>query len=324
VRTRLPDLPRQVRTTYFRHEFDVDLADRPSLQFRTWADDGVVVFVNGVEVGRERVSADKATIRHTWIWSTGAPRTQVALAEDLTLEIDPELLVDGRNVISAALIPNWRTSFDVTFGGQLVVAEVGVPTQPVEPSDPTIPVDSPLPHGDLVASGQRWEYRRAEGGPMPTWKYVVSSLGWSAGRAPFGLGRATEVATTLLSPGARPLSTYFRHVFTIGETDEALSLGARVTTWADDGVIVYVNGHELGRHRVRQDIAGAHAETWATGAPSWQAAQAELVSFAVPESYLLPGSNVVAVQVVSDHRGTPDISFDAIVGRSRGLGAGVV
>lgn len=317
-RTRLLDLPDQVRTTYFRHEFEIDLSGQaPGLEFHTWADDGVVVYVNGVEIGRERVAAHREVIPHTWAWATSAPRTSPALAEELVFPVPAEVLRDGLNVISAAVLANWRTSFDVTFGGELVVAgDAGV--QPVTPPADVEPIEgSILPVGDLVAPQQRWEFRREESGPAPAWKYSTSSLGWDRGVAPFGVGRVTTAATTV-PIGAAPLSTYFRYVFSLAADHAALDRGATLTTWADDGAIVYVNGHEVGRHRVPWDVSGAHSETWATDAPSWRTAQADLVRFTVPSENLHAGENVIAVQVVSNYRGTTDISFDATLATAVG------
>lgn len=312
-RTRLEDLP-QVRTTYFRHVFELAAAERPLLHFRTWADDAVVVYVNGTEVGRSGIADRIRPIPHAAVWATGAPRTSSAVARGFTVEIDPELLQSGHNVISAVVIPNWRASFDVTFGGELVVAGPGVAPDPVGgPADeePAPVKPSVLPRGDLVAAGQNWEYRRQVRGPSPEWKFQQTTLGWPSGTAPFGAGRAADHAATALPSAPAPLSTYFRRTFRLTAGQEALQVGATVTTWADDGVIVFVNGHEVGRHRVRMDVAGAHAETWASEAPSWRRAQAELISFGVPSAYLREGLNVVAVQVVSNFTRTEDVSFDA-------------
>ncbi|WP_420111170.1 glycoside hydrolase family 16 protein [Pseudactinotalea sp.] len=314
VTTRLPDYPNQVLTTYFRHAFQVDLGERPELAFETWADDGIVVYVNGVEAGRQNVSPSRTQVTHNAIWAVGAPRTAAALSRPVTITIDPELLQDGENVLTAVVIANWRASFDVTFGGELTVERSHGSDVPggdgnAVPEPPA--AGGQMPSGDVVPFGARWEYYRSTVGPSPDWQYSTASSGWPSASAPFGFGRAADAATTSLSAAGNPLSTYFRHQFTIGSASEGLLVeGATFSTWADDGVIAYVNGHEIGRHRVADDAAGHHDETWATAAPSTASARAEVTTFAVPGDYLQQGANVLAVQVISNHRTTADISFD--------------
>ncbi|MFV0251929.1 MAG: family 16 glycosylhydrolase [Beutenbergiaceae bacterium] len=362
--TRLPDLSGRTTTTYFRHSFDVDIDQRPTLSFQTWADDGVVVFVNGVEVGRDNVSERYATITHDTVWATDAPRAWKAKADPLTITIPPDLLHEGANQVAVAVLSNWRRTSDVTFGGELAVAAVDPvapdPTEPAldpetelippdlttpptdpsaEPSEPAppsgsdpepptdsdpeppsdpvdapdlpqVPESAPVPTGAIVDTGSTWEYYRSTAGPAPTWKYSTSSQGWATAKAPFGYG--TSLVATQLPASGRPLNTYARVVFTIDDLNAGLLReGASLTTWADDGIIVYVNGVEVGRARVDEKWAGEHDATWALDAPSSATAQKEPVNVTIPGDVLQLGANVLAVQVVSNYSNTRDISFDA-------------
>ncbi|MFV0426059.1 MAG: family 16 glycosylhydrolase [Beutenbergiaceae bacterium] len=168
----------------------------------------------------------------------------------------------------------------------------------------------PLPATPVIAFGSTWEYYRSAVGPAPAWKYDPASQGWASAPAPLGYG--SDLVATQLPDSGTPLSTYVRHVFTIDDSNSGLlQAGAVLKTWADDGIIVYINGTEVGRPGVGSDWAGEHNATWATAAPPSIAAQADLVTVQVPGDVLREGANLVAVQVVSNYTVTRDISFDA-------------
>jgi hypothetical protein len=83
--------------------------------------------------------------------------------------------------------------------------------------------------------------------------------------------------------------------------------GLELTTRADDGVIVFVNGVEVGRSNLPTGTVG-HS-TYASSAPSTATATASPVKITVPASALREGANVITAQVQSNYRGTPSKSF---------------
>ncbi|WP_345617525.1 PKD domain-containing protein, partial [Serinicoccus chungangensis] len=81
------------RAAYFVREFEVERADRVvSLVLDTVADDGAVIYVNGVEVGRQNMREGEVT---HFTYAPSARRRDVALADPLVIEVPVDLLVDG-------------------------------------------------------------------------------------------------------------------------------------------------------------------------------------------------------------------------------------
>lgn len=110
-------------------------------------------------------------------------------------------------------------------------------------------------------------------------------------------------------PTPNPLAAYFRRSVTIPDPSRLSHL--EVTTIADDGVVVYVNGVEVGRANLPATGPITHDATWALSGPSSAAAAANPVTFTVPASLLVPGKNQIAVQTQLGWRTTPNVSFDA-------------
>ena len=81
-----------------------------------------------------------------------------------------------------------------------------------------------------------------------------------------------------------------------------------MTTRADDGVVVYVNGVEVARKNLN---AGAVTQgTYANAAVSAATAVSTPFVFDVPASAFVAGTNVIAVEVHSNYRSTPSHSFE--------------
>jgi len=118
-------------TTYFRTSFTVaDLGSITSLTLNVRRDDGIVVYLNGVEVGRSNMGAGPITYQ-SW-----APTIVDAAAEytPVTLTIPTTPLVEGQNLLAIELHQRDGSSSDITFAAELtavvldpVVPEVGVP-----------------------------------------------------------------------------------------------------------------------------------------------------------------------------------------------------
>jgi hypothetical protein len=98
--------------------------------------------------------------------------------------------------------------------------------------------------------------------------------------------------------------------------DRSALSGLVLTTRADDGVVVYVNGQELGRSNVAAGTVGP--ATYATAAPRTTVAVANPVQWSVPNTMLQNGVNTVAVVSLVNYRGTPDLSFDLTLRGTQG------
>ena len=99
----------------------------------------------------------------------------------------------------------------------------------------------------LVAGGASWLWRYSSSEVSSQWREVgFDDSGWSGGVAPLGFGSSlvgTDISVGV--PPPRPLSAHFRHSFSV--SDPAQLQSAEVSVIADDGVVVYVNGTEVGR-----------------------------------------------------------------------------
>nr|WP_281353585.1 fibrinogen-like YCDxxxxGGGW domain-containing protein [Phytoactinopolyspora mesophila] len=374
---------------YFRHEFDVDDADAiSSFDLETWADDGVVVYVNGEEAGRWNMPSGTIT---GGTYATAAPRTNTARANPVTVTIPGDVLEDGTNVVAAEVHLNYRSTPDVSFDLSLTEneSEVPPPTAPAatatvqgenqvlleweDPDDEAVvkhriirdgatDVDVDMPELSYLVEGLQpdteysWEIvavdgfgrtsepavvsaRTDEGEPPPpepvvlvekgadwSWRYESAAVdaewaqpgfnasSWNEGPAVLGWGSASiETNIDVPSGETRPLAAYFRHEFDVDDPEALDEL--EMLTRADDGVVVYVNGEEIGRWNMPSGtITGG---TYATAAPRTNTAVNNPVTVTLPADVLVEGTNVVAAEVHLNYRSTPDISFDLGLGTAQ-------
>lgn len=168
----------------------------------------------------------------------------------------------------------------------------------------------------LIGAGSTWSYLFSKDTAAPsTWKTSSSgTTAWKSGAAPLGFGSG-PVTTDIDVPSGeqRGLTSYFRRSFTVA--DPAAFSSLTLTTRADDGVVVYVNGTEVGR--VRMPTGTITPTSYATSAVNTAQATADPVVLDVPPSLLRAGDNTIAVEVHSNYRATPSSSMDlSLVGTS--------
>lgn len=160
----------------------------------------------------------------------------------------------------------------------------------------------------FIGSHESWKWRY-DSAPWPDgWRSVgFDDSGWKSGSAVLGFGSSalgTDISVGASSP--RPLSAQFRHPFTV--TDPTTVKNGKISVIADDGVVVYVNGTEVGRANLPTGTLTQNS--YATAVPRSSAAAAAPVVFTVPSSVLVAGTNVVSASTHQNYRSTPDVSFD--------------
>lgn len=97
----------------FRRSFSVtDPATVVNGVISVVADDGTVVYVNGVEIGRVNLPSGTLTQNS---YASAAPRTPVATANRAEFAVPDGLLVAGTNVVAASTHLNYRSSPDLSF-----------------------------------------------------------------------------------------------------------------------------------------------------------------------------------------------------------------
>ncbi|MEL6104539.1 MAG: lamin tail domain-containing protein [Planctomycetota bacterium] len=110
------DANNKQRTTYFRHEFNLDTSGVQGVSLRVKRDDGVVVYLNGTEVARSNMPGGPI--------SYGTPASAVASDDGNNwheFTIPANLLQSGTNVLAAEVHQISATSSDISFDAQLII-----------------------------------------------------------------------------------------------------------------------------------------------------------------------------------------------------------
>lgn len=109
-------------TTYFRKELQIANADDiKQLSAVLIRDDGAVVYLNGQEVYRTNLPQGAIT------YTTLAPDAVGDEREELYFDIDPSLLLDGKNVIAVEVHQQRGSSSDLYFSMELNSSDIAPP-----------------------------------------------------------------------------------------------------------------------------------------------------------------------------------------------------
>ncbi|PQZ91098.1 hypothetical protein CQ018_14125 [Arthrobacter sp. MYb227] len=279
-----------------RKSFSVtDASNIASLEFSTRADDGIVAYLNGVEVLRSNMGTGNIAYNS---YATTAPSTATAQSNPVKATVPGWVVHDGNNVLSVEVHSNYRSTPNSSFDFELKATLGDQPTPPVTPpkTEPAMAVDT----------GSTWKYKFENAAPGTTWMATnTNDSGWDQGKAPLGWG-STSIATELASAGTKPLTSYYRKSFTVADPTAVQEM--KITTRADDGIAIYVNGTEVGRKNLPTSILSYL--TYATAAPSTGSAQNAPLQITVPGSALHSGTNVIGAEVHSNWRTSPNVSFE--------------
>lgn len=166
----------------------------------------------------------------------------------------------------------------------------------------------------VFTSGSPWKYLVGTveaSTPATLWRAGGFNDGaWAGGSSPVGYGEP-EVATTLPTGTAGGYTTvYLRKTFTVPNAATVTQL--ELTMAIDDGVVVWLNGIEIGR--TNSPTGEVPFNAVATAAPTqWYTNIVVLNTFSTPPlaSVLLPGENVLAVHLLNGSQGSSDLFFDA-------------
>ena len=124
-----PDPNSKYTATYFRKTFDVaDAANVTALTAHLVRDDGAVVYLNGIEVGRVNMPA--GAITSATFASPGFSGSEQSAW--VPLSINPALLVNGANVIAVEVHQSSLISTDLSFNFELraTLASESAPAAP--------------------------------------------------------------------------------------------------------------------------------------------------------------------------------------------------
>jgi hypothetical protein len=150
-------------TTYFRTTFEVGrLSELSNVQMQAFRDDGIAVYLNGVEIARELLQANAGYMGLATSGATDDGRAR------RTYNIPSSLLVEGDNLLAVEIHQATANSSDISFDGAVIATRAGSTQKPgvlVNDTDPDnrplqAELVSPPAHGSLTLRPDgTFEYR---------------------------------------------------------------------------------------------------------------------------------------------------------------------
>jgi len=287
---------------WFRKVFSV--ADAASLTDFTLSanyDDGMIVFLNGVEIARAHMPDGEVTFTTPALTHEGdyalpvlQNETNVVLADSFTMAA---ALVEGSNVLAVQLHQSAANSSDASFNLAFTATDGVTSRTLVKPFDRWAFLDTGADLGTHPAPGPNPNPWATAGFDDSTWKRGHAEIGYgdpNDGRAPStSLDYGPDLA-------AKTITAYFRRSVTV--PDPAAFSSFTLELYRDDAAAVYVNGTEV--YRDANLPAGAAFDTRATSTLNATA------SIVVPSSVFQPGANLIAVEVHQESPTSSDLFFD--------------
>jgi len=160
----------------------------------------------------------------------------------------------------------------------------------------------------VVAQGSVWRYLDDGSSQGTAWRAPgFDDSAWQSGPAQLGYGEGDEATVVSYGPDShnKYITTYFRHSFNVSGTSEIIGLTVKLLR--DDGAVVYLNGHEVVR-----DNMPSGTITYLTHASSNVGGGDEdtFFGFDIDPSFLVEGTNVLAVEIHQESAQSSDLSFD--------------
>lgn len=166
--------------------------------------------------------------------------------------------------------------------------------------------------GDGSDLGTSSEVAGAPGYDAGNWKHPdFDDSAWDTGTSPLGYGSISETdLNTLVSYGddvnLKHRTTYFRKDFELAGTQRFSALNLSVMR--DDGVVIYLNGHEMVRSGFAGNVTTVDALTLAEGV--FGAGEGTFEGFRIPTHLLVEGRNVIAVELHQASDSSSDLGFE--------------
>jgi len=165
----------------------------------------------------------------------------------------------------------------------------------------------------LISTGAVWRYLDTGANAGTAWRErLFEDSAWASGRAELGYGDSKDgrPETTVINSGLNATNTtnryityYFRHSFLVNNPEAVGPLTVQLKR--DDGGIVYLNGTEI----FRSNLADGPVD-YLTRATLASDDGVNFYSTNAPASLLVPGTNVVAVEIHQESPTSSDVSFD--------------
>jgi len=283
-------------TTYFRKSVNIpNPAIFSNFTLNVEYDDGAVVYVNGTEVGRVKITGTVA-------YNTLADNPAIEPDAIASFTIPVSSFVAGNNVIAVEIHQQSVASSDLSFNLELI---------------------GNLTPTTLLNISDAWKYLDNGSNQNTAWRATgFNDVSWAAGPGQLGYGDGDEATvvshggcTPIASCGPKPVTTYFRKTFNITGINNYS--GFTFSLFRDDGAIVYINGQEVYTTNIS---SGAAFNTLATTA-SDDGNTAQVFNITGCSGYLVEGSNTIAVEIHQSSLTSSDLTFAlAMVANPSGVG----
>jgi secreted PhoX family phosphatase len=277
-------------TYYLRNTFTVaDASLYDSLVFDVLRDDGVVVYVNGVEAFRQNMpggTVDFTTLASATVGSADETtyfRTKTA-----------NLLQNGVNVIAVELHQATLGSSDLSFD-----MEVGFELPPLAAT--VFP----------LAKETEWHYLdNGTSLDAVVWNDTTfDDDNWKQGQGPLGYGDPMNTEISFGGNSSRKfITSYFRRdiMIDLATMPDSIEIGLR----RDDGALVYINGTEVFRSNMPAGAinSGTYSSTIVSGS-----AETTYYTTILSKNVFHQGRNSIAVEVHNRDSTSSDLAFDLYV-----------
>lgn len=257
--------------------------------------------------GLTAVALSAATTRLTWAGSSdndGAPNYQV-IRDDRVVATTSATTLD-------VPAPTETTRYFVRAVDATGNLSASTVARVVEPGQQPPPPQAPPVQAVALGSTWNWVMDRVDRGTA--WKDVgYDDADWNTGPARIGYkigGESTVIdwASLPTTPsGGKPITAYYRRTFQFTEQASRYAT-LTIDLVRDDGAAVYLNGVEL----VRDNLPAGPLTTLtnASATVGTISGARTPVTFQVPASALVDGTNTIAVEVHQNHAWGGDMSFD--------------
>ena len=171
----------------------------------------------------------------------------------------------------------------------------------------------------LIPKESTWMFFDKGANLGTSWQTIgFNDSSWSSGQAELGYGDGDEKTIIGYGPGSenKYITTYFRKSFGISNKDLIQSLAFNLK--CDDGAVVYLNGHEIGRYNLPEgNISFSTTANSSIGG----SAESSFSTYITDPAFLVNGTNLIAVEVHQFSESSSDVSFDLeLFGTSIGAG----
>ncbi|MBN8458631.1 MAG: lamin tail domain-containing protein, partial [Verrucomicrobia bacterium] len=160
----------------------------------------------------------------------------------------------------------------------------------------------------IATSSTGWKYLKGTAepsSPVDGWRAVAyDDNAWLSGSQPMGYNSKYGNVTTLSDMQNNYWSVYLRKTFTVPANQIPDSLTLRLLV--DDGCIVWINGTEVARTHMPAGHVAYNAAANNHDATAW-----ETFTLSNTSSYLLGGTNVIAIQVNNSSLSSSDLTINS-------------